>query len=428
VKLKGRSSLNAGVLRRLLLLGLAFVSLVLMGGSVSADLASDLSGAESRAASAEAEVAAAQERLDAARADYTTAARQAGPYAEAARVAREESRDLRDGLLDRQQEARAEIARLEAGQQQEEEDHDDEVTLGIGIGVALLIAAAIALGWSWVRASAPVAGLVRMQLGQALAACVGGGFLMLAIGAALAGGDGFVAALGSAIATLGLVLPVALLLARHSVEVEHGKAKPLLRRKQLPSWVSRAAAALFLLFGLVMLISGVATEDPDPPPVSAQLREEAEDPEEGPEATRLTEAETEAAKTAKEATGPAAKERATVRAVREASRELRRAKSLLVDAKADARRFERRLVALVAQEEREAEKQAERETEEAEELEEIEEEFAEEEGSSGCDPNYSGCVPAYPPDVDCAEVGESVSSYGTDPHGLDADGDGVGCE
>jgi hypothetical protein len=29
---------------------------------------------------------------------------------------------------------------------------------------------------------------------------------------------------------------------------------------------------------------------------------------------------------------------------------------------------------------------------------------------------------------DCAEVGGSVSVYGSDPHGLDADGDGVGCE
>ncbi|MBN8866321.1 MAG: hypothetical protein J0H98_02085 [Solirubrobacterales bacterium] len=48
--------------------------------------------------------------------------------------------------------------------------------------------------------------------------------------------------------------------------------------------------------------------------------------------------------------------------------------------------------------------------------------------SSGCDPNYSGCVPPYPPDVDCADVGGSVSVLGDDPHGLDADGDGIGCE
>lgn len=48
--------------------------------------------------------------------------------------------------------------------------------------------------------------------------------------------------------------------------------------------------------------------------------------------------------------------------------------------------------------------------------------------SPGCDPNYSGCVPPYPPDVNCADIGGSVTVVGSDPHGLDADGDGIGCE
>jgi hypothetical protein len=51
-----------------------------------------------------------------------------------------------------------------------------------------------------------------------------------------------------------------------------------------------------------------------------------------------------------------------------------------------------------------------------------------EETSPGCDPNYSGCVPPYPPDLDCGEISGSVAVYGPDPHGLDADGDGSGCE
>ncbi|WP_432476665.1 thermonuclease family protein [Nocardioides sp. GXQ0305] len=45
-----------------------------------------------------------------------------------------------------------------------------------------------------------------------------------------------------------------------------------------------------------------------------------------------------------------------------------------------------------------------------------------------CAPGYSPCVPPYPPDVDCADVGGPVRVTGTDPHGLDADGDGVACE
>jgi hypothetical protein len=46
----------------------------------------------------------------------------------------------------------------------------------------------------------------------------------------------------------------------------------------------------------------------------------------------------------------------------------------------------------------------------------------------GCDPNYSGCVPAYPPDVNCPDVNGPVQVIGSDPHGLDRDGDGVACE
>jgi hypothetical protein len=37
-------------------------------------------------------------------------------------------------------------------------------------------------------------------------------------------------------------------------------------------------------------------------------------------------------------------------------------------------------------------------------------------------------VPPYPPDVDCPDVGQLVQVLGSDPHGLDADQDGVGCE
>lgn len=46
----------------------------------------------------------------------------------------------------------------------------------------------------------------------------------------------------------------------------------------------------------------------------------------------------------------------------------------------------------------------------------------------GCAPGYVPCVPVYPPDVDCADVNGPVSVTGTDPHGLDGDGDGTACE
>lgn len=46
----------------------------------------------------------------------------------------------------------------------------------------------------------------------------------------------------------------------------------------------------------------------------------------------------------------------------------------------------------------------------------------------GCAPGYAPCVPVYPPDVDCADVNGPVSVTGSDPHGLDGDGDGTACE
>ena len=49
-----------------------------------------------------------------------------------------------------------------------------------------------------------------------------------------------------------------------------------------------------------------------------------------------------------------------------------------------------------------------------------------------CDPNYRGCVPIYPPDLDCADIRAlglaPVYRIAGDPHRLDRDGDGLGCE
>jgi hypothetical protein len=53
--------------------------------------------------------------------------------------------------------------------------------------------------------------------------------------------------------------------------------------------------------------------------------------------------------------------------------------------------------------------------------------------AGGCDRNYAGgCVPPYPPDVDCDDIRAlgiaPVRVVGADPHRLDGDGDGFGCE
>jgi uncharacterized membrane protein YgcG len=48
--------------------------------------------------------------------------------------------------------------------------------------------------------------------------------------------------------------------------------------------------------------------------------------------------------------------------------------------------------------------------------------------SAACHPSYDPCVPPGPPDLDCPDVGGPVSVSGDDPHGLDRDRDGMGCE
>jgi micrococcal nuclease len=50
-------------------------------------------------------------------------------------------------------------------------------------------------------------------------------------------------------------------------------------------------------------------------------------------------------------------------------------------------------------------------------------------GGGGCDPSYRGaCIPAPPPDLDCAQIDGPVAVAGSDPHRLDGNDDGLGCD
>lgn len=53
-----------------------------------------------------------------------------------------------------------------------------------------------------------------------------------------------------------------------------------------------------------------------------------------------------------------------------------------------------------------------------------------EEPLPNCDPSYpTVCIPSYPPDLDCDEIPyRNFQVSDPDPHGFDADHDGVGCE
>ena len=49
-----------------------------------------------------------------------------------------------------------------------------------------------------------------------------------------------------------------------------------------------------------------------------------------------------------------------------------------------------------------------------------------------CDPNYLGCIPPYPPDLDCTDIKRMglapIRVIGVDVHKFDGDGDGIGCD
>src|SRR5215212_9288741 len=53
------------------------------------------------------------------------------------------------------------------------------------------------------------------------------------------------------------------------------------------------------------------------------------------------------------------------------------------------------------------------------------------EGGGSCDPSYPDvCIPSPPPDLNCDDPGipDNFDVVGSDPHGFDGDGDGIGCE
>jgi endonuclease YncB( thermonuclease family) len=52
--------------------------------------------------------------------------------------------------------------------------------------------------------------------------------------------------------------------------------------------------------------------------------------------------------------------------------------------------------------------------------------------SNNCDVNYQGCIPPFPPDLDCTDIKRMglapVRVIGIDLHKFDGDGDGIGCD
>ncbi len=412
---------------------IALVCLLLPAAAAAQDPAAGLAEAEQRVVQYEGELPGLQDQASSAERNFESAARQAAPSLRLVRSSRSALRQLRRELGAQQRTAKGEVARLEDRRRQESDDHARQARSGVGFGLAALVACFIALGWGWFRASAPVAALTGVDLAQAIGICVGGGLLLLIVGAALGSSNGALGALGSFLFCLGLILPTAFLLARHSAEVQRGRAKPLLRRERLPQWVPLATAGLMALLFLAGTGSAIFAGDASSDSISPQLRAEAEASSKGGGGQELAAAREDLTRARRRAAVPLATRNKARQKLAAARRELGHAQRRLARAQAAARSFSHRLATLEAKEQRRREKEEERhEREEAERIEEEEETATE---ASECDPNYSGCLDPYASDYDC-EGGSgdgpmytgTVEVLGVDHYGLDSDGDGIGCE
>jgi hypothetical protein len=395
-----------------------------------------LADAEARAAAAETDATELESVARLAEAKLEAAKEQAAPVRSEAERAADRVAATESSLRRTHRHAVATVRKVEEERSDAAKDHDEEVASGIGFAVAALVLALITLAWGWFRASAAVAYLARIQLGQAIGLCVGGGFAAVLVGAAIGSAGGLAEAVGVAILSLGLMLPVALLLGRHSAEVQRGRAKPVLGRERVPVRATQVIAALFALLFVSGLGSALFASEAESGEITSKTRELAEDEE--PSSQALTNAEDEAT----ELEGDTAPLLATLRRRRadldRIERQLGKAEIRLSDAERDARGFGRQLLVIEKREirEREEEERAAAKLIAREEREAREEAVAaEEEAAEECNPNYSGCLDPYASDYDCASgSGDgplytgTVEVIGYDEYGLDDDGDGIGCD
>jgi hypothetical protein len=402
------------------------------------DVSSAIAEAEGHAAAAAAEVEELTGELAPAKADLAAARRRAAPLIAELHATTRRIATLKAQAHTSRTAAAAHIRRIEESNSKAAEKHEEKVTSGIGIGLGLLLVAVVVLAWGWFRASAAVAALTRLPLAQAIGICVGGGLLALFVGAALGSGAGVLAALGSMLATLGLTLPAAFLLARHSAEVQRGRSRALLRRERLPLRAMQALAAVIGVFCLTAFGSALFAPAAESEDVTTALRASAAA--RGADTPELAQAES-ALRHLEAKAGPAiASLHHEEAASAKAGRTLRHAEARMVGAERRARRLSRRLVALEVRERHDQEREERRaqkalEQEEREYAEAAEEEAAETEelAAEECNPNYSGCLDPNASDYDCEggsgdgpDYTGTVEVLGYDEYGLDADGDGIG--
>lgn len=424
------------------------VGLLLLVSTASArDYEAEIVEAQSRAATASAEVADLRISVTPDRSRLAAAEKRATPTRRRARTTAAQVTAAKRGLRARRLRAARTAAQIRDEQKKASEKHDQKVHSDLGLALAALVMAAIALAWSWFRASAAVAYLTRNPLKKVAVAAGGIWLIALIVGSSMVQGGGLLAVIGGLVMGLSFGLPVAFLLARHSAEIQRGRAKAIFRRERLSPTVTRIIAGVFGAVFLVAAILGLTTGEAHSRSVGEQLRGQMKLA--SMSSPQIKSGEMRAVALRKEL-APLQKAVAERRLrLHTAQRKLHRAQVHLVDAKSDEKHWSHALAAAQAEEQRQLEReearaQRQQETEEREyehalerEERETQHQMEEEESAEACDPNYVGaCLHEGIGDYDCAGGSGNGPNYvegpievvGVDEFGLDSDGDGIACE
>ena|SRR5215207_1759656 len=230
VRVQRRLGLRAGT--ALLFPFVAF--LLLAPNALAKDLDAQRGEAQANAAEARSDLASLEPRLAAAKEELRPIAAASAKADDRAAQALKKARSIETDLIEQRKGAAKEIDAAQARYHDEVADDDRDVQDAIGFGLGLLVLAGIVLAWSLFRGIAPVQWLTERGLMQALGICLGAGLVVVLIGGALLGSSGVARVAGGFLITVGLGLPVALLLARHSLRVERGSETPLVARERLP--------------------------------------------------------------------------------------------------------------------------------------------------------------------------------------------------
>lgn len=407
---------------------LAFLAIAAQNGHAGDEELAPLQEAQAQLTAAQERLTRAEQRVAALDARLAEAREKAKPTLERARRAQARYEEAQADVEARKdaavEEGRERQDDLEASYTSSMEEWRSDVVTGVALATLCALLAGGVLFWFAFLTSGLVARLHYAPLQKRLLAVAALALIPIMVGAGLGGSSsqlglwaaGFLIGLGIAAA---LLLPVALWRAA----VLSGRASPI--RVRFPGLLSRSTAlrtgfsAVAALAALGFLIVATVSEQPAEPERFNHLALASEIEERHSDELEQLAAE------ARRHRAPARKLQALLARLEEdrgaAQRQVGRAASQVKRSEAAVVRWERALA----------------KPDPAERVRSEPTPGSEPDSGSNCDPNYSGaCLDSNASDYDCAGgsghgpeyVSGPIRVVGSDPHGLDSDGDGVACE